>query len=183
MRDVMGASSDDDQATAVEARSASPIRDGIPSALSDLVGEGVFEIVPKTDIRHPLDPDASGVIFTLNRRTFIVFENPEDGYRSSASPLLSFAGSAYEICVGNFTFSIYINERVVCRHRTAGSYGNQDDVLEVYSKETDELIFEVGTEDIDDYYPGYVCRWHPESLSVNGKARIRLNPIPEDHHD
>lgn len=133
---------------------------------SDLVGEHVFEIVPKMDARHPTDPDASGVIFGLSGTTYLVFEDPSDGYRSSAGPILSFEGAAYEL--SGEGCETYLREKVVCSHRTQGAYsGSTDDVLEVRNAATGHLIFEVGTEDVDDYYPGYVCRWHPEHLSAN----------------
>lgn len=143
----------------------------VPTKLSDLVGESVLETVPRIDVRHPFDTDASGVVFTLGGRTYLVFEDPSDGYRNSAGPLLSFAGAAYELGGEGF-WPDYIHEEVYCSHRTKGSHGNDDDVLEVSSKATGQLIFEVGTEDIDDYYPSYVCRWDPEGLSANAKARI-----------
>jgi hypothetical protein len=34
---------------------------------------------------------------------------------------------------------------------------------------TNKLVLEVGTENIDDYYPGFVGRFHPENMAVNCK--------------
>lgn len=139
------------------------------SELVDLAGPGVFEIVPKLDARHPFDADASMVIFTLNGVTYLAFEDPSDGYRSHCGKLLSFEGSVYEMGTGEW-YPTYIREDVLCSHRSKGSYG-EDDVLEVRSKETGGVIFEIGTTSVDDYYPSSTCRWAPENLSQNAKAR------------
>lgn len=137
--------------------------------LSDLVGEHVFKYVPKTDIRHPLCNDASGVLFGLDDTIYLVFEEESDGYRSSAGPLLSFVGSAYEL---GGSYHEYLSEPVICSHGTRGQYGGESDALEVRSKETGGLIFRVGTDNVDDYYPSFVVEWRPENLSANSKARI-----------
>lgn len=142
----------------------------IPTQLIDLVGDGLFEIVPNTEVRHPFDADASGVVFSLSGRTYLVFEDPSDGYRSAAGPLLSFSGSAYELGGHSWSWPTYLREEVFCSHRTKGEFGGEDDVLEVSSKATGAVIFEVGTENVDDYYPAFVCRWSPEGLSTNAKA-------------
>ena len=143
----------------------------IPSKLADLAGEGVFEIAPYMAARHPLDPDANGVIFTISGRTYLVFEDPSDGYRSSAGPLLSFAGASYELGYGDSSPD-YIREPVVCTHRARGEYSTEDDILEVRSKETGALIFEIGTRNVDDYYPYFHTAWHPEGLSANARERL-----------
>ena len=132
--------------------------------LKDLVGEAVLGIVPMTDIRHPFDADASGVMFSIDQTTYLVFEDPNDGYRSAAGPLLHFAGDAYQLGTPN---SQYIREPVLISHRTRGEYSGEDDVIEMRSKSTGQLIFEVGTTNVDDYYPSFHCAWHPEGLAAN----------------
>jgi hypothetical protein len=32
---------------------------------------------------------------------------------------------------------------------------------------TGKVVFEVGTEDIDDYYPGFVVEFNPENMAIN----------------
>jgi len=34
-----------------------------------------------------------------------------------------------------------------------------------------ELIFRVGTDNVDDYYPSFVCEWNPAGLSVNFSSK------------
>jgi hypothetical protein len=140
------------------------------TTLADLAGKHVFQIVPK-DIRHPLVADASGILFVLDETTYLVFEDPNDGYRSMAGPVLSYQGGAYELGYDGYDFPTYIREPVACTHRSTGKDGFEDgaDVLEVRSDVTGEIIFEVGTANRDDYYPYYVCRWSPGGLSANAK--------------
>ena len=135
---------------------------------SDIVGEGVFKYAPKMDVRHPLCNDANGVLFGIDDTVYLAFEDENDGYRSSAAPLLSFVGAAYELGGG---YHSYLNEEVVCSYGTSSKYAGKADCLEVRSKETGRLIFRVGTDNTDDYYPSFVCEWSPEHLSANAKAR------------
>lgn len=143
------------------------------TTFADLAGDHVFGIVP-TKARHPFSNDADGVCFVLDETTYLVFEDPSDGYRSSAGPVLSWEGGAYEIGYDGYDFPNYIREPVVCTHRTTGKDEWEDgaDILEVRSKETGELIFEVGTANTDDYYPSFVNSWNPAGLSANTRARL-----------
>lgn len=137
--------------------------------LSDLTGERVLKCVPKLDVRHPLCANASGAMFGLDDTIYLVFEDENDGYRSSAGPLLSFVGSVYDL---GGSYHEYLEEAVICSHGTRGEYGGESDVLELRSKETGELIFRVGTDNVDDYYPSFVAEWRPEGLGANSKKRI-----------
>lgn len=137
--------------------------------LSDLTGEHVLTFVPRTDVKHPFDADASGTVFGLDNSVYMVFEDPSDGYRSHAGPLMQYEGSAYSI--GGF-YPDYIREKVLCTHRSSYEYGGESDVLEIRSAETGALVFSIGTENTDDYYPYFYVAWNPEGLSANGKARL-----------
>jgi hypothetical protein len=140
------------------------------TTFADMAGERTFQIVPK-EIRHPLCADASGILFVLDDTTYLVFEDPSDGYRSNASPILSYEGGAYELGYEGYDFPTYIREPVICTHRTDGKDEWEDcaDILEVRSKVTGKLIFEVGTDNVGDYYPSYACRWDPTGLSANAQ--------------
>lgn len=137
---------------------------------SEITGPAMLATVPNMNVRHPVDADASGVMFTLDNRTYLIFEDPSDGYRSSAGPILSFDGDVYSLG-GNDNHPIYINEPVICRHAVSGEYGSTDDILELISVETGNVVFRVGTFNTDDYYPSFKCEWSPENLSVNAKTR------------
>jgi hypothetical protein len=135
--------------------------------LKDLVGARHLLMAPDTTINHPFDSSANGVIFTLDNTTYIVFEDPSDGHRSAARPLLSFEGAAYELGMPSPN---YVREEVLCLHldRGDGEYDRGEcDILVMRSVLTGKEIFRVGTSNTDDYYPSFVCNWQPENLSVN----------------
>jgi hypothetical protein len=136
--------------------------------LKSLVGDGLFEIVPMK-AAHPFDSDADGVCFTLNDVTYLAFEDPSDGYRSSLGQLLACQGPAYSI--GGDANITYIREEVICAHVETSEGHDGDDILEVRSKETGGIIFRVGTANMDDYYPWFVNEWWPQNLSANSKMR------------
>ena len=126
--------------------------------LSDLVGEHTMEAVPRLDVRHPFDPDASGAAFTLSGNTYLVFEDPYDGYRSMASPLLGFIGHAYQLGGSGNTEYLRPPLKVFCTMEGEGS-----GVLTMRD-ERGQVVFEIGTNNADDYYPSYIARWSPPSV-------------------
>jgi hypothetical protein len=135
---------------------AEPTERKVPEALSDLVGAQILECIPKTDLTNPFDRDGNGCAFSMSGRIYLVFEDPNDGYRSSASPLISFAGSGYEI---GWRYPEYLRHPVLC-----SMVGLGNEVLEMHSAETGKLVFRVGTDNSDDYYPSYVAEWIPQGL-------------------
>lgn len=137
--------------------------------LKDLVGEHDFTFVPKMDVRHPIDENSNGVMFGLDKHIYLVFEDPSDGYRSNAGPLLSFEGSPTALGGWDSGWSPdYLrNQRVLCVHDTQGKYGGENDVLSIRSIATGREIMRVGTTNVDDYYPGFVVEWVPGNLDAN----------------
>jgi len=132
----------------------------VATKLEDLVGEHVLNHTPLTDVRHPFDADASGIAFTLDDNTYFVFEDDNDGYRSAAGPLLGYAGALYEL--GGHGGE-YCKIAVVGTWRTKGlgTYDYGAAVLELRDAVTGDLLLEVGTENVDDYYPSFIARWTP----------------------
>lgn len=127
--------------------------------LEKLVGEHVLGYAPKLDLRHPCDPDATGCMFQFKdiNRTFMVFEDPNDGYRSCAAPLVSYAGDPYQIG-GEFRGPEHLGPeglKVVCTME-----GDGEGVLTMRD-EHGQIVFEVGTDNLDGYYPSYTARWTP----------------------
>lgn len=59
---------------------------------------------------------------------------------------------------------------MVARIRTKGEYSGTDDVLELLDVANGKLILEVGTSNVDDYYPGFVATWTPENMAVNSES-------------
>ena len=139
--------------------------------LKDLVGEHLFRFTPKTDLRHPIDADAGGVMFGLDDVVYLIFEDPSDGYRSHAGPILAFKGDAYQL--GGSYHEYIHDQRVICSHETKGQYGDAADMLCVRSAKTGEVIFRVGTNNVDDYYPYFVVEWFPQALDANQAAQTQ----------
>jgi len=134
---------------------------------ADLIGEAEFTIVPLSP-RHPFDNDANGVAFMLGDTMFFCFEDPDDGYRSTAGPLLTGQGDAYAFGSGYTTQ--YIKEPVLVAHID----DNYWDILRVTSRITGQVIFEIGTSNVDDYYPCYHEERNPAGLSANARVRIKM---------
>lgn len=136
--------------------------------LKDLCGERVLTCTPMTDVRHPFDPGAGGVAFTLDDTTYLIFEDPSDGYRSAAGPVLSFAGMPYELGGGaNYE---YCRIPVLASINERSEYGGEAHILELRAKDTGEVLFRVGTDNVDDYYPSFVCEWRPPVRPTQGEA-------------
>jgi hypothetical protein len=94
--------------------------------------------------------------FRLDGVTYLAIEDPCDGYRSSMR----------EIKVSDTPMkNIFPVHRVIVSHRTKGEFQKEDDVLEFRSVLTGKLVLEVGTSNVDDYYPCFVARFTPENLA------------------
>lgn len=96
--------------------------------------------------------------FRLNGKVYTVTEDPGDGYRSSMS----------EITEGDYPMAnTFASQRVIGRHRTVYEYGGISDVLELIDVGTGKTIIEVGTDDVNDYYPTFVANFQPENMTHN----------------
>jgi hypothetical protein len=131
--------------------------------LSDLVGEHIldavdFEVEKIDDYRGYLK-DCNVMRFRLDGVVYVAVEDPEDGYRSCMRDL--------KMADPESMRNVFQPVKVLARHRTIGSYGDQDDVLELVDVENWKVILEAGTEALGDYYPGFVARFTPEDMSTN----------------
>ena len=134
--------------------------------LKDLVGEHELDAVDFDN--EEIKDEYSGVEmsqvcrFRLDGKVYAAIEDPSDGYRSSMRDL-SVSDSAT-------MKNVFQPVKVVGRHRTKGEYGGEDDVLELIDVKTGQVVLEVGTDQVDDYYPGYVASFHPEAMAINQGA-------------
>ena len=102
--------------------------------------------------------DCQVVRFILDGVTYSAIENPEDGYRSSMD----------EIRVDNGVVSnTFPEQEVLCVHVTKGEYRGEDDILEFRNVNTGSVIMRIGTANVDNWYPGFVCDWNPEEIDIN----------------
>jgi len=89
---------------------------------------------------------------------YLMIEDLNDGYRSN---MLDPEITDREIK------NKFEEQEVFIKHRTDGHYsGEEADVMEIYSMSGD-LILEIGTENIDDYYPSAIFNYSPENMEIN----------------
>lgn len=100
--------------------------------------------------------------FVLDGVTYSAIEDDNDGYRSACEGIYL---SQYVVK------NTFAPVAVVGIHRTkaSGHYG-EDDVIELHDAATGALVLEVGTSNIDDYYPGFVGYFYPEAMAINKEA-------------
>lgn len=103
--------------------------------------------------------DATVCRFRLDGVVYTAVEDPSDGYRSCMSSLDS---SEYATMT-----NVFPAIKVLGTHRTKGEYSGEDDVLELVDVSTGKVVLEVGTDNVDDYYPGFVASFHPENMATN----------------
>lgn len=130
--------------------------------LKDLVGEHLLDAVDRdnTEVRRYDDVfDSCDVIrFRLDGVVYMAVEDPNDGYRSSMRSIES----------GDWPMTnTFPPVRVVGRHVTKGEYGGEDDILELIDVVTGKPVLRVGTDNLDDYYPGFVCFFDPTAMATN----------------
>ena len=133
--------------------------------LKDLCGRGKFSgCEMKTEMIEDYygTPEETNVcLFTLNGVTYKAVENLDDGYRSYCNELEI---SDEKPC---FTFP---EIEVVCEMMPDTTYGSgyeENDVLVIKDAESDMVVLEVGTRNVDDYYPVAHFEYHPENMSCN----------------
>lgn len=125
--------------------------------LEDLCGDRTLNAI-RTDVRHPFDADANGVAIELDNHVIFIFEDPSDGYRSSAATPLFGLGSLYEYAAT----PVYIRVPVTVAMRTGTSEG-----IQLTDRRNGKVVLEVGTDNTDDYYPSYICNWMPQNIAEN----------------
>ena len=96
--------------------------------------------------------------FILDGVTYEAIEDPSDGYRSDMQGCY-----VTDTPVKN----MFAPVKVVGRFRTKGEYSGTDAVLELIDAANGKVILEVGTSNVDDYYPSFVAGWHPGDMAVN----------------
>lgn len=133
-----------------------------PMTWTDLCGERELLSI-RTDVRHPFSTEANGVALDLGNLTVFVFEDPSDGYRSSACEPLIAQQSLYAFGVS----PEYVRVPVLIRPLTQGRYGAKAEGLEFIDRRNGKTVLLLGTDNCDDYYPSFTCEWTPANLVEN----------------
>jgi len=142
------------------------------ASLEELEGPHVLTGIdcgPATVIFYDEEKEVYCCTFEISGGTFSIWENPDDGYRShhdgpdklSRRPKNVFGGVS-----------------VLCKHLDRyGDYGSPCDILLVKNAETGAMILEVGTRDIEDYYPSFVCNFSAEAIGVVSTKPVKKGRV------
>lgn len=101
--------------------------------------------------------DDEAVAIELDGETFLFLEDGNDGYRSSLGFIFHSPGGFYA--------STYPRRLVDITFVTEGDdYTSPAEVFEFRDVETGKLALAIGTSNIDDYYPSFICRYDPTAF-------------------
>ena len=100
----------------------------------------------------------NGAFFRINKKTFLITEDPDDGYRSSLDKIFNTSHPFENVF---HPVSVYLRK---------GERGERD-VIKMINVENDLIVFEFGTNTSDDWYPYFVCNFNPESIGELKKER------------
>lgn len=121
---------------------------------NDLVGARIFSGIDMVEGKYGDEI----TYFILDDKTYRVEEDPSDGYRSYANgPYLD---TEYKIK------NVFEGVPVFAEMKPDDKW-EKNDVLILKDVMTSEIILEVGTENVDDYYPYYISSYTPGAMSVN----------------
>lgn len=132
-------------------------------SLEDLIGDHELSGVDESSLSVEDDcgykADVDIVRFTLDNVTYKATEDPSDGYRSYLEGI--------EITEEK-PRNQFIPHAVIGKMKPKDDYQTSE-IIQFFDKVTGELVFEVGTDDTEDYYPFCVMFWNPEGLAMNRK--------------
>lgn len=138
-------------------------------ALTDLVGlhtlRGIArDIIQRGEDRHGEEP-AQRVVILLDDSVFVFFEDTQDGYRSDLHSIERHDSVSFYLTEHEDVSISPIDPPLVVeiRHRAIPEH-NGDGASAIYmiNERTGLVVFDIGTDNIDDYYPSFVFQWNPE---------------------
>lgn len=95
------------------------------------------------------------IFFTLNNKTYKAVEDDNDGYRSSMGSL---------VLTDETPRNRFKPIKVMCSYTSGSDQFSEDDILQFTNIKTGKLILEVGTHNINDYYPSFVANFHEDEI-------------------
>lgn len=103
------------------------------------------------------DQDVEVCRIELDGVIYEFYEDPNDGYRSG-----HLGPSIIEGSIANkFPAVPVVGSHV---EQAIGSYADGADVLRLVNASTGKTILEVGTDNVDDYYPSWICNFSAENI-------------------
>lgn len=126
-------------------------------SLTDLAGYHIF-----TGVELGYEHGVNTIRFELDGKVYEAWEDPDDGYRSYMSDLK----------VSNYRMKNKVPPmKVKCRHLdvnySSSWSSSRCDLLQFIDLANDEVFLTIGTDDIDDYYPGCIFEYKPELMEIN----------------
>lgn len=135
--------------------------------IKDLAGEKVLSGIDRFNEDRPgwegssTTESVEVVRICLDGVVYEFSEDPSDGYRSSAN-----GPTVIDAAINN----VFAGVPVVCQYLdklSDGFCGDEADILRVINAATGQTILDVGTGNIDDYYPSWICNFDAAAIGVN----------------
>lgn len=131
--------------------------------LEELVGLHQFSGVDFTSEKTTAsygNRDATHFNFVLDGTTYCAVEDPSDGYRSMLDDITI---PPYEIV------NTFPPIQVFCAMRRTYQYHHVqiESILDAYDVKNGKIVFSIGTDHAEDYYPSFVATFTPEAMHVN----------------
>lgn len=126
--------------------------------IKDLVGEHLLSGVDISTepTKRKLVESARVIRFVLDGTTYKAIEDPDDGELSFLQEL-----KVTDEKVTN-TFE---PQKVIGKMKENNTY-TTNDTIQFTNAVTGEIVLEVGTDEVDDYYPNCVMNWYPENIKI-----------------
>lgn len=129
--------------------------------LDDLVGEHLLDAVDMCTESLKAQwgdhfEDCEVMRFRLDGKVYTAVSDPGDGYRSSMDRL-----SVTDDPIRNSFAPV----RVLARKKDDDQY-QKNDVLQLINISNGKIVMEVGTDNIDDYYPGFISFFDPAAIGL-----------------
>ncbi len=99
--------------------------------------------------------ECDAVKFTFDGVTYMVYCDPDDGYRSYCSDII--------VCKEKSRFTIP-DVDVLCIKKDEELQGDELDMMKVINADTGKTIFEIGTDYYDRFYPMYRFDYYPQNI-------------------
>lgn len=127
-------------------------------SLTSLVGLRTLRGIGRALVEVPWgggNETVTQVVLDIDGLLYELTEGANDGYRSSLSSVRSVRMTPLSIAPIDPPLVVQVN------HRTAGSYSGKCDAIYMINEATGLVVLDIGTDNVDDWYPSFVFTWDP----------------------
>ena len=125
--------------------------------LKDLAGK--YYRLSGVDQHPAVGDEGAAISFVLDGITYTATEDPSDGYRSSMKKIAVSSTHVTNVFGPVLVYANYVD--------AFEGDGDRHDLLRLMDDHTGELVLEVGTRNLDDYYPGFAASFDPAAMAIN----------------